>query len=965
VFKPDNVLVLHLLTQVPYFLGHEPVLTKPVLLLCYLALQRTWVSRLHLATLLRPDSNEQVARHYLRLLLNRAKALPWADGLEIETQRLRFLVPTDVLAFQNSLGRTDWAAALALYQAPLLQNAAMDSVLFDEWLVLERSRLEGAWREAMLAQSQVLLAFQPSQAVVLLWRLWQHDEFDEIVFQMYLQAAYVAGERELPLVAYKKFVVLLEQEFGQVPSQQTQVLYQKFLTTGLAQIKVNPPFVPSLVLRPPQLVARVAEVEQIQHSQAKMLVVIGEPGAGKTRLVLEVLPKAQVLRGIEGLQGLSYAPLIAWADKQFTPEKAVLLGVYAEDIGRVVPAFSSTTRPSDAQNGKMRLFEAFARLLEFNQEPVVFDDLQWADLATLEFITFYLTRPQTRMVATLRQDEISGLLEQYLVAWQTERLILRPFAVTDVNVLLSSLIGSDVSHPVFSEFLFGRTGGNPFFMLEIIKDLFLRGALRVFENNWKSALDDLTLDYHEFIVPPRVEELILSRVARLSENGKRVLGAASVLTRADSADLMVLTNLGHADLLDALEELELAAMTRGNRFIHDLLRQSVYQSLSSVRRNDWHERAAQLPNLPLMARAEHYLQAGQNAKAVPLMLEESTLLQHLGLPLEALNVLNRILSLEPNLLEAVAKSALCQLQLHQYETALVLSEQLRLGSVQNRAIAWRVQAEWYYAKGDLQNAAKFIELALGLLEQFEYTESHFEEIAFDIFEAQQRYPEAIIMLEKAQLRLSQQGQSGDLAIILSSLAAIYDDTKRYKEALELHFQALNMARRTCSRYAQVNVSIQMMWALSHANRAEEAVQIAEEALSYGQFSNTQYLRNGYAAALIHLERFEEAVEQYQNNALNGDITTRTLAWGRLSELYFRLGDHQKIEKAVQQSLVSALQTQVPFAQIRAAIAILKYGTQAQLEQLLPHLKPTKSPDPISQAEYEAAVLIARERGLSI
>ncbi len=260
---------------------------------------------------------------------------------------------------------------------------------------------------------------------------------------------------------------------------------------------------------------------------------MGEPGVGKTRLLLEIFPDAQVLRCIEGLEGLSYAPLIAWADLQFSQKKAERLGVYAEDIGRVVPKFSRNAARPDPESGKMRLFEAFARLLELEPSPVLFDDLQWCDPATLEFLTFFLTRAKTRCLASPRQHETSAQLEQHLSAWQVQRVVLLPLSLADSTLLLSSLIDSKEVYPVFAEFLYRHTAGNPFFMLEIIRDLFLRGALRVAENNWKSALDGFTLDYSEFIVPSHVEELILSRVVRLSEPTKRLLGAASVLKQID------------------------------------------------------------------------------------------------------------------------------------------------------------------------------------------------------------------------------------------------------------------------------------------------------------------------------------------------------------------------------------------------------------------------------------------------
>ena len=197
-------------------------LTKPAFLLCYLALQGTWVSRSSLALLLRPDAPDEVARHHLRLLLNRAKVLPWAAGLEIETGRVQFLIQTDVQLFRQAIGSCNWALAVALYQQPLLLEVSSPSPALEEWLGLERDRLAGAWREAILAQGKFCLEQQDFVAAAqLFWQLWQDDEFDEMILCAYLKAAYLAGQREAALSAFKRFEVVLMQEFKAVPKAAT------------------------------------------------------------------------------------------------------------------------------------------------------------------------------------------------------------------------------------------------------------------------------------------------------------------------------------------------------------------------------------------------------------------------------------------------------------------------------------------------------------------------------------------------------------------------------------------------------------------------------------------------------------------------------------------------------------------------------------------------------------------------
>ncbi len=940
-------------------------LTKPMLFLTYLALQPNWVSRSSLATFLRPDANESVARHHLRLLINRAKALPWATHLEVQTNQIRFVMPSDVQVFLAALGSTNWQLAIETYQAPLLQGANGNGFAFDEWLELERNQLQAAWREAMLAQSQILMQQQmPKEAALLLRQLWQNEPEDEITLVHYLKAAYLSGQREQALLAYQQFAEQLNQEYQEIPEPETLELYQLILNSQPLDLKIQPPVVPIAVTRPPKLVAREHEIKQLQNSQYRISVVIGEAGIGKTRLILETFPNARMLRCIQGLSGISYEPILTFIKTHYTAEKAASIGVYAPELARFLPEFSSSSHQEpDPQSGKMRLLEAFARFLELETEPVLFDDLQWADASTLEFITFYLARSNNHVIATIRHNEIQPLLEQTLKTWQTERIWLQPFTEPEVQIFLSSLIETEYEFPVFSEFLYRQTGGNIFFMLEVLRDLFARGALRQEAQQWKTVLDHLTFDYRELIIPIKVQELVLNRVARLKESTQHLIGAASVLAHLEKTSLALMTEQNPAMVLDGLEELEQNTMIRNEQFIHDILRQSIYQNLSNVRRIHFHEKAAALTNLALITRAEHYLKANQPLEAVPLLLEEGLKFQHQGLPANAITLFERALEINPSLLEAIANSALCHAQISQYEQALKYAQSLQENSSEPKyqAIAKRVQADWYYANGDLQNAAQLIEAALVLLEQFDYQEAHFEEIAFDIFEAQQRYPQAIEMLEKARKRLSP--TNSQLAIILSSLAAIYDDTGRYAEALTLHFQALNIARTNNAKYVQINTSIHMMWALSHANRTDEAIAIAKEALLFGEYANTQYLRNGYAAALMRQEQYQEAVEQYEHNTKHGDITTRTLAWGRLSDLYQHFKRQADLENAVQKSLESAKQTQVSFAQMRACISILKYGTQQQLEQIMAILQPVKNPDPMSQKEFETALETAKKRGL--
>ena len=90
-----------------------------------------------------PDSDETTARNNLRRLLARARELPFSEQLEIERQRVRWPVGTDIVAFRQALEAQDWAGAVELYRGELLEGLSVPEPEWEDWIKIERSRLRG------------------------------------------------------------------------------------------------------------------------------------------------------------------------------------------------------------------------------------------------------------------------------------------------------------------------------------------------------------------------------------------------------------------------------------------------------------------------------------------------------------------------------------------------------------------------------------------------------------------------------------------------------------------------------------------------------------------------------------------------------------------------------------------------------------------------------------------------------
>jgi DNA-binding SARP family transcriptional activator len=197
-------------------------------LLAYLAYSGDWVSREKLAYLFWADSANAKAQQNLRGLLHRVRSLPWLCGLEVEAQRLRWPVETDVKLFKRALENNNLDEALSLYRGPLLENLEIDEASeFSSWLEIEREHLHSHWRDALLKKVQELEELsEPQKAINLLSTLLEKDQLDEEALAHYLRAASRAGEREQALRAYRDYVNKLRDELDLEPTSAVQRLAQ-------------------------------------------------------------------------------------------------------------------------------------------------------------------------------------------------------------------------------------------------------------------------------------------------------------------------------------------------------------------------------------------------------------------------------------------------------------------------------------------------------------------------------------------------------------------------------------------------------------------------------------------------------------------------------------------------------------------------------------------------------------------
>jgi DNA-binding SARP family transcriptional activator len=927
---------------------------KPVCLLVYLAYQGTWVNREVLASLFWPEDDDASARHNLRMLLSRAKQLPWAREVETETTRLRWQVQTDVAAFREAVGQGNWERVATLHQVPLLADWRLsDMPGLEEWLELEREDLLSTWREATLNYSRSLKQQQDyTRAADLLKKLHSHDPLEEDVLALYLESAYLAGQRDEALKTYEMFKTILAKELDLKPLQETTALAETIRRAEQVQKQevVKEGKVPLSVLRPPRLIGREKDQRTLGSFTETVVMVSGEPGVGKSRFLADVLPKTQLLCCREGLANVSYFPLAEYVRHNLTtlPD----LGPYRTDLARLVPeVLPNVTSAPDPQTAKLRLSEALALVLESAATPVLFEDVQWADSATLEFFIFLAVRGKLRLYGSYRSNEMSDALSMMLKSLRGSRFLaelkLEPLTSEDVRALLAHLIGTAKGPDKFSEWLANRSGGNPFFALETLKNLFDTGLLESKDNTWHSHLDDLTRDYSELDVPASVSELITRRLAGLSEATQRVLQAASVIHHSFSPKMLSqIVGLSEWGVVEALENAESHNLTHGDAFQHDLLRQSIYTSLPPVRRKLLHAQIAAVlsENAEPVIVAEHYLQGGDTENAVVFYKHAADAYVAKGLHTEAKTLLEKISHQvdKGKRLELQTRLATICVELGAHAEAEAL-----LSTLFEEVLTPRLRADALFAKAALLfhqgKVAEVAELLVELSELgFDYDEEDRYQLVFlrsQVAFYQNQFAEVKKILTPLLTQLKRKTASQELVKTLTDMGVAHDQLGESGAALKHHREAMRVAKAIDARHLQVVIANNLLWGAVTTGKIKPVLSEAEEALSLGEYAATMTLRNNLARAYFSLGQNDKAKHHYETITISShDPTLVSIAWARLAELYQRSQDSEAVRRALEEAVKLLPQTEFSVAHLSVGSAVASYGTEAQINTVMPFLK---------------------------
>ncbi|GAC1618190.1 MAG: hypothetical protein PVS3B1_22400 [Ktedonobacteraceae bacterium] len=386
----------------------------------------------------------------------------------------------------------------------------------------------------------------------------------------------------------------------------------------------------------PVLIGRTSHLETLVHYMEQMcggrghtVLITGEAGIGKSRLIAEAITRLRssqaqaphaaplILQGrcFEPDSVLPYAPLLDLLRTFFAayaPDNiASFLGPAAPELVKLLPELATLVpdlAPSttlDPEQEKRRLYQAlinfFMHLSATQPLLIIVEDVHWSDDTSLEFLLYLARRVpshHTLLVLTYRSEEVRPTLTRLLAGLDRERLatelLLSRLTTSEVEAMIRAIFA--LPRPVRADFLekiSTLTEGNPFFLEEILKSLITASEIFYIDGMFDRK------PMGELHIPRSVQLAVQQRLDHLSSDARQLLNFAAVAgQRFDFALLQHLMQQNEGDMVLILKELIAAQLVVEESaevfaFRHALTRQAVYTDLLVRERKVLHRLIAQ------------------------------------------------------------------------------------------------------------------------------------------------------------------------------------------------------------------------------------------------------------------------------------------------------------------------------------------------------------------------------------
>ena len=603
-----------------------PVDTRKALaLVAYVAMAERPQPRDVLVELLWPDVPAERGRATLRRTLSTLRSALGGRWVEADRAVVRLAAEggaVDVVTFRRLLAETAAHApshasgacpsclgrledAVRISGAPFMQGFSLrDAPGFEEWrdgtaVALDRARV----RALDQLSAALFHAGNHAGAIDAARERLAIDPLSEETHRRLIELYGAAGDPGAAISQYRECAAILDRELGVGPLPETVAVYEAILRGAEPVQATNARAAPPVITEGP-FVGRAGELARIggavasARTRARLVTLQGEAGVGKTRLAREALAHlrtdgAEVIsvECREGEQEIAFGVVTAILDEcmQVIPASRVEAHALRAAASLLPWLAGDTAIQEDDAGAQIRLYEAIrhivATALSGSPPGVLFiDNAQWLDAASLEALSYFMRRigdsPLAVLVAWRAEETTSEHPLTDFARLADERVELGRFTDSEVELLLRTLVTAEVLEHDAVDRVRASSEGLPLFVVEYAAAL-VTGS--------------------DEGLPTNVRELVRSKLERLPEATRQLLGAAAVIGRDFGVDELTQV-AGRSDFetvesVDRLVAQHVLVERPGEPvtfvFSHDKIREFTLEQMGPARRQLLHRRVAQ------------------------------------------------------------------------------------------------------------------------------------------------------------------------------------------------------------------------------------------------------------------------------------------------------------------------------------------------------------------------------------
>ncbi len=725
----------------------------------------------------------------------------------------------------------------------------------------------------------------------------------------------------------------------------------------------------SLVNRAEEMALLKASADSAICGEGCIFVLFGEPGIGKTRLTRELRVYArsrdmQVLYGrCPGLfRADSVPPYVLWKEvirnylQSCTPAQLQsVVGDYPAEICKIVPEIEQKitsvpeSPPLSPELERDRLFEAVSQFIENISKTspllLVLDDLQWCDrssLLLLHYLSRGIYRDSLLVLGTYRDAEIDENHPLFPILTDLKRtqilqsIKLKRLSSIEVSEMIKCILLQDEVPQEFSQLVFQKTQGNPFFVEEVLQSLKEEEVIYPYGAEYRFK------DVSQIEFPATVRDVLHSRLGRLDDETQQALTMAAIIGNDfDLATLHNATGLEEDKLTSILErlmgkKLVKCAVVRGDNicsFSDVLIKDLLYEAAGPLKRKKLHGAVALSLEKVYEGSIEdhsgelaaHFLECGDKKKALDYFLKASERAKKVyanneaaSYCLSALGLLNEKGDIQEKARVLEALGDIEEL-IGEYDASLknrgeALPMRQQLGQKEIVAGLYRKIAAVWAAKGDSvkakENYDKSLEILLHLPESVEL--AHLYAGMSDLFWQSMDSPKSIELADKALALAKDLNAYEVIAVANLHLGALYTMFDR-KKAVEFYEEALRVALANDDPKNAVRAYCFLGSPYMAGENREKCFEYAQKgyelAKKVGAISPQAFIGSNLAATYgdmgetdLGLSLAEESVAL---NRKTGNLQFLPLSLIVLGNSYAVLGEWDKSEKALREGLVLA------------------------------------------------------------